>query len=264
MGAANGTYVKMFRKIVNWEWYKVPNTCRLYEHLIYKANYDDNTIRNIIVKSGQRMTSLDSLVHETGLSRQQIRTALKNLESTHDITQQVTHHYRIITICNYKSYQIENDDSNTLTNTQPNKPSTHQLTPIKEVKNYNKDNNIYIYIFDFWNSKEIIEHKNMNTLKSGTSKYKNIVDNLTKSGDTKEAIILSIESYNHILKSDEFYFNFKWTLCEFLVRGFEKFKDFDIASNNYKKNDQIRKATNEVNQEDYAKIDRFLEATKKP
>ena len=138
MSSKKGTYVKIYRKITDWEWYKNPATCRLYEHLIYKANYEDNKTRNILVKSGQRMTSLDSLVHETGLSRQQIRTALSNLESTHDITQQVTHHYRIITICNYETYQLEKDSSNTSINTPTNRQSTHQLTPIKEVK---KDKN---------------------------------------------------------------------------------------------------------------------------
>ncbi len=135
MSSNKGTYVKIYRKIVDWEWYKNPATCRLYEHLIYKANYEEKKFKNIVIKSGQRMTSLDSLAHETGLSRQQIRTALKNLELTHDITQQVTHHYRIITLCNYETYQIEKDKSNTPINTPSNKQSTHQLTPIKEVKN---------------------------------------------------------------------------------------------------------------------------------
>lgn len=75
-------YIKMHRKILEWEWYDDINVYRLFTHLIFTANWTNATWHGIELKAGQTITSREHLAEETGLTIQQIRTALKKLEST--------------------------------------------------------------------------------------------------------------------------------------------------------------------------------------
>lgn len=75
-------YVNMHRKILNWEWYDDIPVRILFEHLIYTANWTNAMWHGIEIKSGQRVTSRERLAKETGLTEQQVRTALKKLQKT--------------------------------------------------------------------------------------------------------------------------------------------------------------------------------------
>lgn len=75
-------FVKFQRKIVNWEWYSDINVCRVFTHLIYTANWNEQKWQGITIHRGQRVTSLEHLADETNLSVQQVRTALKKLQKT--------------------------------------------------------------------------------------------------------------------------------------------------------------------------------------
>lgn len=132
---------KLYRKITERERYTDGNTFRLFLHLILKANIKDKRRQGITVNRGQLVTSLDTLAKQLKLSKQQIRTALKKLKATHEITEQVTNRYRLITIVNYDNYQDRNSEYNTQNNKQGNTQITHkqhtdntQITPTKESK----------------------------------------------------------------------------------------------------------------------------------
>jgi len=135
----NKSKISLNRQILNWEWYTDVNTAHLFIHCLLRANFKDINYRGIIIKRGQFLTSYEKLSIETGLTKQQIRTSLKRLLSTHEITQQTTTHYSIISIKKYDEYQ-ENFANSTrrITHTQ-HTPNTH-LTPNN---NDNNDNNEY-------------------------------------------------------------------------------------------------------------------------
>lgn len=82
-------YIKLHRKIVDWQWYTDLPTRVLFEHLLLTANWQDNKWRDITIKRGQRITSLEHLSKETGLSVQNIRTSLSKLEKTRRINTQI-------------------------------------------------------------------------------------------------------------------------------------------------------------------------------
>ena len=50
-----------------------------------------------------------------------------------------------------------------------------------------------------------------------------------------DEVKLSITTYSEILKGDQYFFKFKWTLNEFLRRGLDKFINPEIARQNYLK-----------------------------
>ena len=98
-------FIKLYDQILKWEWYKNPNTFRLFIHLLLRANYCDLRFEGRTIKRGQLVTSLPSLALETGLSVREIRTAIDHLKSTGELTDTSTSKYRVITIVNYDRYQ---------------------------------------------------------------------------------------------------------------------------------------------------------------
>jgi len=142
----DNSWIKIFRKLRNWEWYKKPNMVHLFIHLLLCANHKDNNWQGVEIKRGQFLTGRKSLSEDTGISEQSIRTCLINLKSTNEITIKTTNKYSIITLCNYEYYQNEKEITNQqltnqLTNNQPT--INQQLTTNKNIKNDNKGNHLY-------------------------------------------------------------------------------------------------------------------------
>jgi len=129
---SNG-WIKIHRKLLDWEWYDEPNVMRLFLHLLLKANHKDKNYRGQVIKKGTLLTGRDLLAKETGLSIQQIRTAINKLKSTNEITIKTNKQGSVIQIVKYAEYQIL---TNKVTNKQPD--SNQQLTTNKNVKKEKK------------------------------------------------------------------------------------------------------------------------------
>ena len=110
-------WIKLYRKITNWEWYSDINVRILFIHLLLSVNHKENKWRGKTIKKGQRITSVKHLSEETGLSVHQVRTALDKLDSTNDITIKTTNKNTIITVANWEFYQSNDDEmANKMTN----------------------------------------------------------------------------------------------------------------------------------------------------
>jgi len=103
-------WIKMYRSILEWDWWSDHNVTRLFLYFLVKANSVDKKWKGTVIKRGSFVTGLTQISEETGLSIQQIRTAIEKLKSTDEITDQSTSQYRIITISNYDKYQASQDD----------------------------------------------------------------------------------------------------------------------------------------------------------
>jgi hypothetical protein len=136
-------WVKLRRKMLDWEWYSDPAVCRLFTHLLLMANYKDTKWRGQVIKKGELLTGRKLLSEQTGLSEQQIRTALSKLQSTGEITSRSTNRFSVITITQWELYQADDREatSNT-TNKQPT--SNQQATTSKNINNIKNIKNIYI------------------------------------------------------------------------------------------------------------------------
>lgn len=127
-------WVKLHRSMLEWEWYNDINVCRLFVHLLLKANHSDKKWRGIEIKRGQTLTSLDALSNETGLSVSQIRTSLKKLKSTGEIANKSHTKYRVITVLEYDRFQ-DSDKQNDKQLADKSQTSDKQVTTNKNVKN---------------------------------------------------------------------------------------------------------------------------------
>ena len=103
-------WIKIFNKFLLWEWFDKAEMVQLFLYLLLNANYKDNTWRGVKVKRGELLTSRDKISKDLGLTERQVRTCLKRLQATGEITIKATNRYSIITICKYGEYQSDEGD----------------------------------------------------------------------------------------------------------------------------------------------------------
>ena len=144
-----GGYIKMYRSLLDWEWYKDNATFRLWVHLLLKVNWDEGRFMGEVIPPGSLVTSYRHLADETGLSVRAVRTALKHLKSTHEVTHRVTSKFSVITIEKWDVFQSEEFRIDTLVDkvtdkqvTSNRQASDKQVTTIEEYKNIR--NKIYL------------------------------------------------------------------------------------------------------------------------
>ena len=133
-------WIKLHRKMIDWEWYDDTNTFRLFIHCLLRANHRDKKWRGIEIKRGQFYTSLDTLSDETGLSARQIRTSLDRLKMTGELSSTAMRRGRMITVVKYESYQ--EDDRQTTAEMSVKCQSNDRLATAN--KNVNNIKNINI------------------------------------------------------------------------------------------------------------------------
>lgn len=164
-----GGFIKLFRQILDWEWYDDLPTCRLFIHLLLKANYAERNWHGQTIERGSCITSYATLASETGLSQEQIKRALKNLTKTGEIKRIATNKNTVICIVKYADFQgfgFEYNEQTTSKEQAENKQKTNeqqtnnkQTTTTKEIKNKrNKESkNIYTSLPEDKNITAIVE-----------------------------------------------------------------------------------------------------------
>jgi hypothetical protein len=156
-------WIKVHRQILEWEWYSDNNCFRLFIHLLLKANHKEKRFKGIELKPGSIVTSRDLLARETGLTSQQIRTALNKLISTNEITSKANSKGTVIQIVSYEKYQIATSE---ITNEQPT--SNQQVTTNKNEK---KDKKFIIPTFN-----DVLEYCMQNNLDVDGVKFINFYE----------------------------------------------------------------------------------------
>lgn len=117
MNETNG-YIKLYRKLMQWEWYKNYVVKDLFIHCIIRANFTDQPFEGMVIKRGQFVTSIKNLASDLGFSEQQIRTAMEKLKLTNEITTKSTNKFTVVTVINWETYQ---DTTETATSKITNK-----------------------------------------------------------------------------------------------------------------------------------------------
>lgn len=110
-------FVKIHRKIFDWGWYSDINTFRVFVHMILKANWKEGKFKDTTVPRGSFVSSIAKLAEETGLTTDEVRTAISHLIHTGEVTKQSTNKYTVFTVANYVLYQD-------VTEQLPNSPQT--------------------------------------------------------------------------------------------------------------------------------------------
>jgi len=169
-------FIKIWRRIDDWDWADDLITVGFFCKLILMANYKDKRWHGIVVPRGSFVSSRSSLAKKFNVSEQRIRTLIGRLKSTNEITTESTSSYTLYTIVNYNKFQNNeiqstSEATSNVTNFQPatNQPSTSdqpQLKKEKNIKNEKNEKNLkplsnkfddrVVEVFEYW--KEQLNH----------------------------------------------------------------------------------------------------------
>ena len=101
----NKGFIKLHRQMLGWGWYTDTATKCVFLHLLLLAAWEEGSYREVRLAPGQAVSSIRELSAQTGVSVQSVRTALRHLKSTGEITQEPRGKYSVFTIENYARYQ---------------------------------------------------------------------------------------------------------------------------------------------------------------
>ena len=146
-------FIKIDKKILEWEWYKDEHTKNFFFHCLLKANWKEGRFKGMTIERGQFVASLPVLSDELSLTVNEIRTAIKHLKITGEITVKVYQKFSVFTVVNYDLYQCESQaesqtnhrqitDKSQADNRQitgKSQPINRLLTTIEEEKEYKED-----------------------------------------------------------------------------------------------------------------------------
>jgi len=145
-------WIKLHRQFLQWEWFSDSNVLSVFVYLLLQADRKDGKWRGHDILCGQHITSNEIISLHTGLSVQMVRTALRKLKSTGEITTVATNKFTLVTIVKWAFYQIGSDESNTQNNKQStdtqhadNTQATigqHSINNKQEVKEREKGKNV--------------------------------------------------------------------------------------------------------------------------
>lgn len=141
------TYIKLDRNIIRWGWFQTPKILSVFIWLLAKANIKEGHFQKDVIHRGSLATSNAHIAEDCGITIDNVRTALANLESTGEISRIIRNHYQIITIVNYEKYQSDVIKSRYQIPSNPDGKSqaTAIANPnnqrIKEYKNGKKEKN---------------------------------------------------------------------------------------------------------------------------
>lgn len=137
-------HIKLHRKIVNWRYFKEPNTV-----VVWLAILDGVEWRKGKEEApGQWFTTVKELCEITGLKTQQVRTALNHLTNgiESEIICKPTNKGTLITVRNWRFYQsnpkgLTNELTSDLTKDATNLPLYEEVEEVKEEANGDGDFN---------------------------------------------------------------------------------------------------------------------------
>lgn len=195
----------------------------VYMECEFRANITQNIYEGL--KPGEFRFDYKSWEDRLGYSHKQMVRAIKELTLENIVIIQiekgkkgVSSKYFLARFQEQKKEQNEEQKQE-----QNNSSNFNGLEGVKEQKEeqkqeqkrihssqYNNLNIISNNIFDYWNSKKIIVHKLL------TEDMKKAIEKALKKYSETE-IVQAIDTYSEILESD-FYFNYKWSLVDFLNR----------------------------------------------
>ena len=132
-------YIKIYRSILDWEWWSDNNVCKLFLYILLSANWKDKRWQGIEVKRGEFVTSIDNLASGTNLTKSQVRTSLNKLQSSGEVIakSQQGKRYTIIRVCKFEEYQ----DSNEIA--MKSQTFSNEIATTKERKKDKKDKKYY-------------------------------------------------------------------------------------------------------------------------
>lgn len=135
----NRGFIKLYRKIDDWGWYKNANTFRVFLHLLLNANHEERVFEGVTIHRGELASSYESIAKKLGVTPRQVRTAIIHLKMSGEVSTILHRNFQVIILKNYSKYQGESQ--------APSQPCVNlksslsqQTNNYKNYKNYKNNN----------------------------------------------------------------------------------------------------------------------------
>ncbi len=134
-------FIKLHRKLLDWEWYNDANVFRVFMHMLLKVNFKDKNWQGKLIKRGQFVCSPAGIGNDLNLSRKQVLLVFDKLKKSKEIKTKGYNKFTLVTIVNFDLYQDREKIEG-----QQREQQTAQQRDIKstQLKNDKKDKNINI------------------------------------------------------------------------------------------------------------------------
>ncbi len=188
-------WIRIHRKLIEASWFSKSEYVHLWLYLLLKANHQDKEVfignEKVLVRRGQLLTSRHKLSEVVHVQENKIYRILKCFENEHQVEQQKTSRYTVITILNYDTYQ-KNEQ---VVEQQMNSERTADEQPMNT---NNNDNNIYLFLFNKY--KEQIEKENANKKVQIITECQNCSDYKLLTLEEQEQLFIDLMSINKKFK----------------------------------------------------------------
>lgn len=147
------SFIKLNRALLNWDWHDEPKTGWLYIVMLLLANHEETLWRGEKLLRGQLLSGRRQLSIASGLTEDEVRTALSHLKKTGDVHIAAKNKYSIITLPKYdehcsfaqQSPGDNPDESPAISPTNPQQipsraPADPHIQELKELKEPKKEN----------------------------------------------------------------------------------------------------------------------------
>lgn len=98
-------YVKLHRKLLDWEWIGDPNVLAVFIQVLLRVNREPKRWQGIDIPAGSFLTSRDTLAGSCGLSVKQVRRALDVLKGAGTIGTDRAGTGQLVSLRNWEEYQ---------------------------------------------------------------------------------------------------------------------------------------------------------------
>jgi len=140
-------YIKLWRKIREWEWFTDVNTCHLFIYMLLNARNNEGRWRGIFLDRGEIIQGIDTMAERSGITVRGVRTAISHLKATREVTERRYGKYRILQLTNYNVYHSGdkvNDKEIVSDMTGKRQGSDKEVTDNKKEEKDKKEKNTYV------------------------------------------------------------------------------------------------------------------------
>lgn len=192
------SFIKLDRKLLDWEWKDKPEMVALWIEILLQANVYDNEWHGETYESGSFPTSLSKLSKGSGLSERTVRTCLNRLKSTNELTIKTTKQGTKIIVNKWALYQGLTDESDKQSDKQTDIQATNDRqtidNTIRKKERKKEKNSVYIgKSEEFIKAFKDFEEMRTKKKKPMTDRAKELIlkdlDRITKDEQTQIAIL---------------------------------------------------------------------------
>jgi len=146
-GSNGHGWIKLYRSLQDNPIYRKSQYVHLWVHLLLKANHKKSEFiwngKRMVLMPGQLLTGRLELSRETEIPPSTVEKILKYLKREHQIEQQTTNKFRIITIKNWDFYQSDEKGNIKKDNSVTTKEQQRDTNKnVKECKRMNKNREV--------------------------------------------------------------------------------------------------------------------------